>query len=240
MSLNRVHLSQNPQDELESSFGEGEDDEISEMAEISSEQDDISEMADSEIYSEISSRGLRRPPRSRFNITFKKCTYVYSGIACLRKTILKTDRCAYHQKDSTDPDEKIDPKIFNTECPICLETFDMVSRNSVHKNRCGHMIHLQCMEGMDKAECPTCRGPLVNSSTEMLRIIDRNAARNRRSTESENFTNLTTQFGDNDMVHEMFQNLTEQFGDNGLGRLVTALMPLARNLSSAMLERNNQ
>ncbi len=46
---------------------------------------------------------------------------------------------------------------FCNECPICLETTaDMFTMS------CLHCVHLECVEGMNKKECPICRKEVTN------------------------------------------------------------------------------
>jgi hypothetical protein len=124
-----------------------------------------------------------------------KCSYVHSGIACLKKVARTSDlevenasRCAYHVISST-----IEPlfscESFNTECPICLEKIGLDSAIE-HKNVCGHVCHIKCMAGMTKLECPICRAVMINIPTTISATIDQNMAQERRSFESINFSAL--------------------------------------------------
>jgi hypothetical protein len=136
--------------------------------------------------------GPRRMPfYPRNRSAFKKCSYVFSGIICLKKVIVGTDRCIYHPKIEISDDPETLGVGYNTECPICLESFDAPGQNvGIHTSGCGHKCHLQCMVGMIKLECPTCRAEIINLPTEISRAIDRNSTLDRRSTESLNFSQI--------------------------------------------------
>jgi len=194
----------------------------------------------------ISSTAFRRPFIRRIRpLLFKKCTHVYSGILCLRKAVSGSDRCVYHPKELKiiAPLDDIKPlkeiEIFNTECPICLESF-VDTINGVHKTECGHMWHLQCMEGMYKAECPTCRRPVTNLSEDVLLTIDKNAARNRRETEAVNFGDLLSNLRQQNIEENLSTHPHQDGGtlnmnvDTNAGEMIRLLGPLLNQFQTSV------
>lgn len=121
----------------------------------------------------------------------KKCTYIKGSRRCLKKVSNLEDRCVYHQRIPQD-------KIFNSDCPICLESINQDLE--IFKIDCGHIYHMDCMKGMTKMECPTCRSPIENFDKDMIEIVNINADRIRQENEIENFRDLFQTFGGQNLI----------------------------------------
>lgn len=64
--------------------------------------------------------------------------------------------------------EKKEPETFE-ECCICLE--NQVS--SREKTRCGHSVCEGCLDQMQQAVCPMCRGPIGLTKKALERIAEK-------------------------------------------------------------------
>jgi hypothetical protein len=88
----------------------------------------------------------------------KKCTNISDGKKCMRPVEKDSDKCKFH-------------KILNEDCPICLEN-DITQEWLLLS--CTHRAHKQCLKGMNKLECPMCRGKIINLPPDVRLAIESN------------------------------------------------------------------
>ena len=84
---------------------------------------------------------------------------------CLKKVHAVTEFCSLHQNQPC--------------CPICLEP---TIENPIE---CGHSMHLKCMKGLTKLECPLCRSPLKHIPKSLRISIEKNVVELKKEREEE-------------------------------------------------------
>lgn len=113
------------------------------------------------------------------------------GVQCKRPTKNENGYCYYHQeqvpkprkrsvrkkpvpppkpaKQKPVPPPKPAKKVYKTkECAIC---FEPVKAKDVLK--CGHMIHMSCVNQCMKPECPVCRAPVKVCANVYKKMVER-------------------------------------------------------------------
>ncbi len=52
--------------------------------------------------------------------------------------------------------------ITQEQCAICIEDFEMNSKEKLYKTPCGHFFHSECLKswGGKKLDCPVCRAQI--------------------------------------------------------------------------------
>ena len=78
------------------------------------------------------------------------------------------------------------PSSINDICPICQEDDKSLRPGSTTEEghevkwyplSCTHRIHVHCLKGMNKLQCPICRGKLINLPDNIRLIIEENTKR---------------------------------------------------------------
>lgn len=88
-----------------------------------------------------------------------KCSNISeNGSKCFRPKLENSEFCQVHTKVE-----------LNDPCPICLE-----KDGNMYPLSCLHRIHLECMEGFTKLQCPICRAKLLNIPDELRKKIEKN------------------------------------------------------------------
>ncbi len=102
-----------------------------------------------------------------------------SGVACFRKTKKGERFCEFHLAEQT-------PTVLNDICPICQEDDKSLRPGSTTEEgddvkwyplSCMHRTHVHCLKGMNKLQCPICRGTLINLPDSIRITIEENSRR---------------------------------------------------------------
>ncbi|HMP28323.1 MAG TPA: RING-H2 finger protein [Saprospiraceae bacterium] len=89
----------------------------------------------------------------------KKCNNIKDDKKCMRPVEKGGEKCKFH-------------KILNEDCPICLEN-DSDAQEWLLLS-CTHRAHKECLKGMNKLECPICRGKIINLPADVKVAIENN------------------------------------------------------------------
>lgn len=59
-------------------------------------------------------------------------------------------------------DSKVRRKLVSDQCAICIEDFEVQSKEKLYKAPCGHFFHAECLKswGKKQLDCPVCRAQL--------------------------------------------------------------------------------
>lgn len=78
---------------------------------------------------------------------------------CCRRAIPPYKFCRFHSpiKSNLIPSKNVKVPIDVIDCPICL---DVIGCNEDSGLVCGHRFHIECINKLEKSQCPVCRVPL--------------------------------------------------------------------------------
>ena len=96
------------------------------------------------------------------------------------------------------------------ECCICYEKF----KSYVIKTKCKHVMCLNCLVQLRKAECPMCRANISHDLPDKIVNIINNNSRNDQRNNSER-TNVNNLFN-SDRFDSVFNDLSSNMINNGL------------------------
>lgn len=102
------------------------------------------------------------PSKSKKDPSNKKvCGAICEGTGrrCLRRVSTVGERCRRHRLQNNQDQHSVSHDVGAEEwCPICL--FGDTPNYDWLDLECQHRVHLQCIKGMNKLECPICRAPI--------------------------------------------------------------------------------
>jgi len=134
------------------------------------------------------------------------------NIPCKQRCINKL-YCRFHKnqeiKDVKEIKEFENIDESEDECSICLCG---VNDKEDCYLICGHAHHIQCIQGLYKAECPVCRGPLKFKDVKMINKLDIKMIKNKEQEEMVIQTMNTLQ---NDEIYARELNRNENRNENG-------------------------
>lgn len=164
-----------------------------------------------------------------------QCRRMLSGRAyCL--THLSQDQISTEKNSNKTEDNgnQTEDKSVNEEeisCCICLEILDS-SKNSHTLEKCSHTMHLECIMGLRKLECPLCR----------KEIEDKKVLASWKQKEGPDYEDISPFFARGILFHFVIGDYTNSYNGNrlnGLADLSIALYtrPLADQIDDAYYPR---
>ncbi len=116
---------------------------------------------------------------------------------CRVKTLSESGYCHFHFHQSKVED------IHQERCCICL---DSVKKNDVLA--CGHTVHMKCLKGCCKCECPVCRTPLAKGvPTSVKNKILTNANQLKKERDEEEAEMLRQEQIEHEWIIDLLENI---------------------------------